>query len=628
MRVLIAVMPFLPLERPALGPAILKRGLESQGIFCDVRYFQFRFADLIGFELYQRLAAATPTHDLAGEWLFTRALYGEQALPATSFERYTLASTPQCYDHGFFAQIEYCRDVAVAFVAECVKAIPPSTYDIVGFSSTFQQNLSSLALAKALKEREPLLSTVFGGANCEDAMGAELHRVFPFVDYVCSGESDEAFPRLVRAIRDGADPSDIAGLSFRRDGASVRSRLPQQLIEDMDGLPVPDHSDFLDGFRRSTASLFLTPQLTMETSRGCWWGQKHHCTFCGLNGLGMRYRAKSVRRAYREVKELIQTYGINSFFNTDNILDLKYFFTLFPMLESDGVKVELYYETKSNLRKSQLAALKRIGTNWIQPGIESLSTHVLRLMDKGVSAIQNVQVLKWAREFQMALTWNLICGFPGECAEDYLEIARLVPLISHLQPPASFARFRADRFSPVFNEPERFGVTLRPYASYALCYPGDGIDLDKIAYFFNHDASQDAKTVAAVATAWEVTEAWRRASTNCTLAAVDSGQFLVLLDNRLGRAPARHLLTGPRRAIYRMLDTAMSPRGLLRALSNRCPEYRWSEDEVREILGEFENDGLTISEGGVHLALAVMPAEDEPDATSEASTEAEAEFAL
>ena len=65
------------------------------------------------------------------------------------------------------------------------------------------------------------------------------------------------------------------------------------------------------------------------------------------------------------------------------------------MLEADGVKVELYYETKSNLRKDQLIALKRIGTNWIPAGYRKLGcTHVLRLMDKGVSAIQNVQLLE------------------------------------------------------------------------------------------------------------------------------------------------------------------------------------------------------------------------------------------
>jgi radical SAM superfamily enzyme YgiQ (UPF0313 family) len=85
-------------------------------------------------------------------------------------------------------------------------------------------------------------------------MGAELHRVFPFVDCVCSGESDETFAQLIRAIRDGTDPSGIAGLSVRRDGASVRSTAPQQLIADMDSLPIPDHSDFLDAFSRSTAS--------------------------------------------------------------------------------------------------------------------------------------------------------------------------------------------------------------------------------------------------------------------------------------------------------------------------------------------------------------------------------------
>lgn len=606
-RVLIAVMPFVPLERPALGPAILKRGLQCSGIPCDVRYFHFPFADLIGFDLYQRIANDTPTHNLTGEWLFTRALYGEKALPAVSFERFAVTSAPQCYDPDFLAEIEHCRELAVHFIAECVNAILTREYDIVGFSSTFQQNLASLALAKALKQREPGLSIVLGGANCEDAMGVELHRAFPFVDYVCSGESDETFPRLVRAIREGDDPGNIGGLSFRLHGASVRSTVGQQLIANMDSLPIPDHADFLDAFRASTASHFIDPQLTMETSRGCWWGQKHHCTFCGLNGLSMRYRSKSVERAYREVKELIQTYGIHSFFNTDNILDLKYFSTLFPMLAADGVKVELNYETKSNLRKGQLAALKNIGTSWIQPGIESLSTRVLRLMDKGVSAIQNVQLLKWARELQMSVTWNMIFGFPGEGAEDYASVARLVPLISHLQPPAGFGRFRADRFSPMFNEPQRFGLTLRPYASYALCYPRDEVDIDQIAYFFAYDTPADVGTLTAVRKAQEATEAWQRQGGGCILAGVDTGQSLVLLDNRMGRPPTRHLLTGKRRAVYRLLDSATSTSAVQKGLSARYPGYSWDEEEVRDILDEFDRDGLTMREDNMHLALAVLP---------------------
>ena len=74
--------------------------------------------------------------------------------------------------------------------------------------------------------------------------------------------------------------------------------------------PYPDHSDFLRDFSASAASLHLRPELTMETSRGCWWGQKHHCTFCGLNGKGMRYRSKSSTRAFDEIVHLVGAYGM------------------------------------------------------------------------------------------------------------------------------------------------------------------------------------------------------------------------------------------------------------------------------------------------------------------------------
>lgn len=610
-RVLIVEMPFLPLERPALGPAILKRGLQQRGIACDLKLFHYRFADLIGVELYQRFANGTPTHDLAGDWVFTRALYGEDARPAADFERYAQSSAPQYYDPGFFPQVEFCRDTAERFVDECADQVA-GKYDIIGFSSTFQQNIASLALARRLKERDPAVAIVFGGSNCEDEMGAELHRCFPVIDYVCSGESDETFPQLIRAIRENADPATIRGITYRCDGVSRRSPLRQEPLADMDSLPMPDHSDFVEAFRRSTASLSMKPQLTMETSRGCWWGQKHHCTFCGLNGLSMRYRSKSVQRAYREIRELIDTYGIPSFFNTDNILDLNYFNTLFPMLQQDGVQVELYYEMKANLKRSQLLALKRTGTSWFQPGLESLSTHVLRLMDKGVSAIQNVQVLKWARELRMVVTWNVICGFPGELAEDYRGMAKLVPLISHLQPPASFARFRADRFSPVFNEPARFGLTLQPYASYELCYPA-GADLNRIAYFFTHDAPTPRDTMQAIGDAWAATDEWRKNAGTYTFSAVDSGEFLVLVDRRLGRKPDMHLLTGEKRTIYCALSSAITEHALLRSLAADHPDERWDAAGVREILAEFEQMGLTLHQDGMHLALATMPADDEFD---------------
>ena len=40
--------------------------------------------------------------------------------------------------------------------------------------------------------------------------------------------------------------------------------------------------------------------LYLEGSRGCWWGQKHPCSFCGLNGRKNVYRYKSAGRLYEE----------------------------------------------------------------------------------------------------------------------------------------------------------------------------------------------------------------------------------------------------------------------------------------------------------------------------------------
>src|SRR3712207_7222676 len=39
--------------------------------------------------------------------------------------------------------------------------------DVVGFSSTYQQNAASFALARRLKQRYPAIVTVFGGANLD-----------------------------------------------------------------------------------------------------------------------------------------------------------------------------------------------------------------------------------------------------------------------------------------------------------------------------------------------------------------------------------------------------------------------------------------------------------------------------
>ncbi|MBB1247355.1 RiPP maturation radical SAM protein 1, partial [Streptomyces durbertensis] len=54
----------------------------------------------------------------------------------------------------------------------------------------------------------------------------------------------------------------------------------------------PDFDAYFHRIELSSARPHLEPKLVLEGSRGCWWGEKRHCTFCGLNGSSMRFRSK------------------------------------------------------------------------------------------------------------------------------------------------------------------------------------------------------------------------------------------------------------------------------------------------------------------------------------------------
>ena len=126
----------------------------------------------------------------------------------------------------------------------------------------------------------------------------------------------------------------------------------------------------------------------------------------------------------------------------------------------------------------------------IQPGIESLSSHVLQLMRKGVTAIQNVQLLKLCREYGIEVVWNLLYGFPGETPQDYEETARVIEAIYHLPLPDVVAKICLDRFSPNFDQAEEFGFTdVRPYPLYHQIYFLPAESVTNLAYFFEYEYS-------------------------------------------------------------------------------------------------------------------------------------------
>ncbi len=103
----------------------------------------------------------------------------------------------------------------------------------------------------------------------------------------------------------------------------------------------------------------------------------------------------------------------------------------------------------------------------VQPGIESLSTHVLKLMKKHSTGMRNLELMKWCTYYDINNLYNILVGFAGETPDDYRLQCDVIGKIPHLQPPYAIARARADRGSPMFTDPDQHGVgRLRP----ADCY--------------------------------------------------------------------------------------------------------------------------------------------------------------
>lgn len=617
--IVLASLPFGIAAQPSLALSLLKNSLPPGS--ARVLYLTLPFARRIGLFTYSWIAEFQPFFTaLLGEWLFAEALFPGAADPWRYLDEVLLAPTRQWFaesgdepsfitlvPEGAVADILRVREAAGPFLEECAGEVLAGRPRVVGLTSIFQQHAASLALARRLKERAPGVVVVLGGSNCEGAMGLAAVRSLPFVDAVVSGEGDVAFPRLVERVLAGQPFTDIPGVYTRTSPEALeRSSHPPnaESPRDLDGLPWPDFDDFFVQLAQSGLAAALHPRLLLETARGCWWGARQHCTFCGLNGSSMAFRSKSPERALDELRTVARRHPGVPIGMADNILDMGYLKTVLPRLAGEGLDLELFYEVKANLKKDELRVLRAAGVASIQPGIESFSDEILRLMRKGVTGLQNVQLLKWCQELGVWPFWNLLWGFPGEPPEEYARMAELLPRLHHLPPPAGMSPIFLERFSPNFERSGEMGFTgVRPIPVYGHIYPFAAEEMADLAYFFRYEY-RDGRHVAGYTQllAQRIVE-WREAYGKSRLLVFDRGDHLMIYDTRPMASTSLRFVEGLARTLYLACDGIRGVESLGRlAAAETGGEV--SRERIEEILGPLVAGGLLMRQGDSVLALA------------------------
>src|SRR5215469_16331577 len=207
-------MPFAQLQLPSLALGLLQGILGRAGVNAAVIPANLWFAERVGVRLYELCSRFAPTEFLMGEWSFAAAAFPDARNRDEEYLRWLAAETttsPLYDDEGgerLVADLRSLRAAATEFIDVAARRVLATGARVVGCTSTFEQHVASLALLRRIRELDPDVITMLGGANCETVMGLTTHRCFHWVDYVVSGEADGLI-------------ADLCKLTLRRGRCSV-----------------------------------------------------------------------------------------------------------------------------------------------------------------------------------------------------------------------------------------------------------------------------------------------------------------------------------------------------------------------------------------------------------------------
>jgi len=188
---------------------------------------------------------------------------------------------------------------------QVIQSIVEQQPDVLALSPLTGTYRWMLGVAEEAKQLVPHTQVVFGGVHTSAVPDRVLAE--PFVDYVCAGEGDVAFPLVLRAVQAGGATEPIPNTRFKLpDGSVVRG--PQSgFIQDLDSLPPCDKSLWQDHVRIGDFYMLMA-------SRGC----PYRCTFCFNNFFanlpeekkGKYVRQRSVEHVMHELREAKSRYKL------------------------------------------------------------------------------------------------------------------------------------------------------------------------------------------------------------------------------------------------------------------------------------------------------------------------------
>lgn len=244
---------------------------------------------------------------------------------------------------------------------------------------------------------------------------------------------------------------------------------------------------------------------------------------------------------------------------------------------------------------------------WASPfqvGIETFSDHVLCLMQKGVSVLKNVEVLKMAAEMGVPLQFNLFTCYPNMTTDDLIENLRVMDLIAHILVVENIQFFPGEFYlpadCPIFVNIDDYKVrknTQSLFADMFEDFPMPSYSNYPYAYAFDNDEEQYNIATTIRRKAEEIKR--RKPAENYMCYQVKSERLFITIC-RNGRK-TEYTFRGLEKDIYTCaLEKACQ-------VENVADSLEVSPVMVRIVLDDLEQKGLILyaSDRNAYLSLAV-----------------------
>lgn len=291
--------------------------------------------------------------------------------------------------------------------------------DAVSITLVTPQIRAALTACEVVRKTAPGAFLMIGGPHATvlpletlETSGADL---------VYAGEGERAF----RMIIDGADPGDIPGACFMKDGSQVL--VPGRLlVEDLDTLPMPDRTifDMKKYFQTWYSMDRVDPSLrgtTIMATRGC----PYHCTFCQptLSEIfGKKMRKRSPQSILTELQFLVREYSINAFMFEDStfIVDHEWVGEICRGMLERKLNLRWCCNVRADLLTGDLLdTMVEAGLSKVNMGVESASQRVLDdIYKKGITVEGVRKALRMCRSRGVFVQGYFMLGAPGETVEE------------------------------------------------------------------------------------------------------------------------------------------------------------------------------------------------------------------